>query len=166
MNEKSITLSEAKQKRGVEKKFFICTLNSQITNWCMQGSEKPLQPGSSSTKLVPRLYLLPAVSPVALHRSHSSRLPPIPTSAQNPNFFNPASPALTTIPLQYTSPLPTPLTDRQPYPSQLTLSIPLAPVIQTVTALFPKPTSWSCPWHHVPAFSTQALCGFICSSSI
>lgn len=94
----------------MEKKFFICPLNSRILNQCTQVSEKTLQPGSSSAELVPRLYLLPAVSPLALHSSHSSRLPPSSTSAQNPNFFNPASPALTTIPFQLTPPLQTPLT--------------------------------------------------------
>lgn len=105
MNNKSITLSEAKQKR-VEKKFLICTLNSQIRNWCTQVSEKPLQAVFSSTELVPRLYLLPAVSPLALHRSQSSSLPPSSTSAQNPDFFSPVSPASTTIPFQLDSQQP------------------------------------------------------------
>lgn len=154
MNDKSTTLSEAKQKR-VEKKFLICTLNSQIMNWCTKVSEKPLQAVFSSTEL----YLLPAVSPLALHRSHSSSLPPSSTSAQNPIFCCVPSLDYNSFPIRCT-------TDSQPYPSQLRLTIPSAPVIQTITALFPIPTSWSFLWHYVPGFSIQALCGFICSSSI
>lgn len=93
-------------------------------------------------------------------------LPPSSTSMQNPTSFNPVSPALTEIPFQLTPPH-----NSQPHPSKLRLTIPATPLLllqlsRQLLLFFLIPTSWSDPQHPLPTFSTQALCGFICSSSI